>query len=293
MKRDIRLHEPMARHTTFRIGGPADRFFVPSGIHDLRAFLEECPPEEPITLLGAGSNLLVSDDGIRGTVIHLGAFQSVRIENERLLAGAGVMLPALLQQLAREGLGGLEFLGGIPGTVGGGVRMNAGTDGGWIADRLLSVTYLHPSGTLQRKRREEIVLAYRRMALPPGACIVGVEFRLEPDDPMRIAARLRERMAKRRQSQPVHLASAGCIFKNPPGDAAGRLIEAAGLKGTRVGDAEVSPLHANFVVNRGKASAEDVLSLIRRIQERIREARGVDLEFEIEMVGVFQKGAVS
>jgi UDP-N-acetylmuramate dehydrogenase len=293
MKRDLRLNEPMARHTTFRIGGPAERFFVPSGIGDLRAFLEECPREEPITLIGAGSNLLVSDDGIPGTVIHLGAFQSVRLEENRLLVGAGVMLPGLLQQLAREGLGGLEFLGGIPGTVGGGVRMNAGTEGGWMADRLLSVTYLHPSGALQRTRHEEITFGYRRMALPAGACIVGAEFRLEPDDPMRIAERLRERMAKRRKTQPVHLASAGCIFKNPPGDAAGRLIEAAGLKGARIGDAEVSPLHANFVVNRGKARASDVLSLIRRIQERVREETGLDLEFEIEMIGVFEKGAVS
>ncbi len=293
MKRDIRLNEPMARHTTFRIGGPAERFFVPSGIGDLRAFLEECPREEPMTLIGAGSNLLVSDDGIRGTVIHLGAFQSVRLDEDRLLSGAGVMLPGLLQQLARQGLGGLEFLGGIPGTVGGGVRMNAGTEGGWIADRLLSVTYLHASGALQRKRHEEITFGYRRMDLPEGTCIVGAEFRLEPDDPMRIAERLRERMAKRRKTQPIHLASAGCIFKNPPGDAAGRLIEAAGLKGARIGDAEVSPLHANFVVNRGKARASDVLSLIRRIQERVREDTGVDLEFEIEMIGVFEKGAVS
>ncbi len=293
MKRDMRLQEPMARHTTFRIGGPAERFFVPSGIGDLRAFLEERPREDPITLLGAGSNLLVSDEGIRGTVIHLGAFQSVRVENERLLAGAGVMLPGLLQQLARDGLGGLEFLGGIPGTVGGGVRMNAGTEGGWIADRLLSVTYLDASGTLRRQRREEITFGYRQMALPRGACIVGAEFRLEPDDPMRIAERLRERMADRRKRQPVHLASAGCIFKNPPGDAAGRLIEAAGLKGARVGDAQVSSQHANFVVNRGKARAADVLSLVRRIQERVRQESGVELAFEIEMVGVFEKGAVS
>ncbi len=293
MKRDMRLHEPMARHTTFRIGGPADRFFVPSGIADLRKFLEECPGDEPMTLLGAGSNLLVSDDGIRGTVIHLGGFQSVRIEKERLLVGAGVMLPGLLQQLARAGLGGLEFLGGIPGTVGGSVRMNAGTDGGWIADRLLSVTCLHPSGALRRQRREEIDFGYRRMELPRRVCILAAEFHLEPDDPLRIAERLRERMARRRSSQPVHLASAGCIFKNPPGDAAGRLIDAAGLKGMRIGDAEVSSLHANFVVNRGKACAADVLSLVRKIQTRVREESGVDLEFEIEMLGVFEKGAVS
>ncbi len=285
MKGRIRYDEPMSRHTTFRIGGPADRFVVPSGIRDLQVLLQESPAKEKITMVGAGSNLLVSDKGVRGTVVHTGGLDWIRVKENKASVGAGVLLPGLLWKLARRGFGGLECLTGIPGSVGGAIRMNAGTRDGSIADRLISVTLLYRSGKLEKRDRAELVFGYRWVELPPDAWIVGAVLELKPMDPQQIEQKIRERMNDRRKEQPVEFPSAGSIFKNPPGDFAGRLIEAAGMKGERVGDAEVSTLHANYIINRGRAGASDVLALIRKVREKVEQTFGVSLELEIQVLG--------
>jgi len=198
--------------------------------------------------------------------------------------GAGVLLPRLLRELIRRGLGGLEWLAGIPGTVGGAVRMNAGTGEGCMADRLVSVTLLNRSGKIERLERRDISFGYRRMELEDETWIVGAELLLEPGDPSTMEQTISERLKLRSSLQPLGFPSAGSIFKNPEGDFAGRLIEAAGMKGERVGDAEVSTVHANFIVNRGKARAGDVLTLIGRIKSRVAETFGIQLELEIKVI---------
>jgi len=285
VKVPILYDEPMSRHTTFRVGGPADRFVVPSGISDLKTLLKESHRGEKITLMGAGSNLLVSDRGVRGTVVHTGGLDWIRVKENRVWVGAGVLLQGLLRKLARRGLGGLECLTGIPGSVGGAVRMNAGTREGSIADRLIAVTLLDRSGRLKKRERSDLVFGYRWMELPPDVWIAGAGLELKPMDPNEIEQKIRERMNGRRKEQPVEFPSAGSIFKNPPGDFAGRLIEAAGMKGERVGDAEVSELHANYIINRGRASASDVLALIRKVREKVERRFGVRLELEIQVLG--------
>jgi UDP-N-acetylmuramate dehydrogenase len=287
VKGNILFDEPMERHTSFRIGGPADRFVIPSGIDDLQTLFRETPETEKITMIGAGSNLLVSDRGIRGTVIQTTGLDEIGTHDDKASVGAGVLLPRLLRELIRRGLGGLEWLAGIPGTVGGAVRMNAGTGEGCMADRLVSVTLLDRSGKIEKLERREISFGYRRMELEDETWIVGAELLLEPEDPSTMEQTISERLKLRCNRQPLGFPSAGSIFKNPEGDFAGRLIEAAGMKGERVGDAEVSTVHANFIVNRGKARAGDVLALIGRIKSRVEETCGVQLELEIKVVGEF------
>jgi UDP-N-acetylmuramate dehydrogenase len=289
MKGTMRFDAPMASYTTFNIGGKADRVFTPRGVSDLSSFLRQCPEEERLTVLGWGSNVLVSDEGVRGTVIITKELKWMRVTGNRVRVGAGVMMPKLLNELAVRGLGGMEFMAGIPGTVGGAVRMNAGTSEGTVADRLISVVSADRAGRLQRRDRQEIPFGYRSCGLPGDWVILGVGLYLDHQDPAAIAGRIRERMTARKEKQPVSLPSAGSIFKNPPGDYAGRLIEAAGMKGVRIGDAEVSRVHANFIVNRGRARAADVLALIRDVRERVQEKFGVLLELEIEMFGDFQE----
>ncbi|MEK6775366.1 MAG: UDP-N-acetylmuramate dehydrogenase [bacterium] len=285
MKGSIRYDEPMSRHTTFRIGGPADRFVVPSGIRGLQSLLQEFPADEKITMVGAGSNLLVSDKGIRGTVVHTGGLDWIRVRENRAWVGAGVLLPGLLWKLARRGFGGLECLTGIPGSLGGAIRMNAGTREGSIADRLVSVTLIRRSGEREKRNAGELVFGYRYMELPEDAWIVGAWLEVEPMDPREIEQKMRDRLNERHRTQPVEFPCAGSIFKNPPGHFAGQLIEAAGMKGERVGDAEVSVLHANYIINRGRASASDVLALIRKIREKVEQTSGVSLELEIRVLG--------
>jgi UDP-N-acetylmuramate dehydrogenase len=287
VKGNILFDEPMERHTSFRIGGPAERFVIPSGIEDLQLLFREMPGSEKITMVGAGSNLLVSDLGIRGTVIQTTGLDEIKIHEDKASVGAGVLLPRLLRELIRRGLGGLEWQAGIPGTVGGAVRMNAGTGEGCMADRLVSVTLLDRSGKIEKLERREISFGYRRMELEDETWIVGAELLLEPEDPSTMEQTISERLKLRRNRQPLGFPSAGSIFKNPEGDFAGRLIEAAGMKGERVGDAEVSTVHANFIVNRGKARAGDVIALIGRIKSRVEETCGVQLELEIKVVGEF------
>lgn len=287
MKGIVRLREPLAPYTTFRIGGEADRLFVPQGVAELASFLRGYPKGEPLTVLGWGSNILISDRGIRGTVVLTKGLNWIRTTGKRARAGGGAKLSRLLHELAQAGLGGMEFMTGIPGTVGGAIRMNAGTAEGAVADRLVALTALDRDGRVQQRARQEMTFGYRRSSVPRDWVIVGAEFLLDRCEPEAINGTMRKRLIARKGSQPLSMASAGSVFKNPPGEYAGRLIDAAGLKGVRVGDAEVSPVHANFIVNRGEATAADVLSLIDRIRKAVKKKFGTRLELEIELFGEF------
>ena len=279
--------EPLARHTSLRIGGPADALVVPADLEDLRALLRFADREGIRTLvLGGGSNTLVLDGGFRGVAIILGeAFAGLEAEGTAVRAGAAVRVSRLLAFCSRQGLAGVECLTGIPGTLGGAVRGNAGTTAGWISDRLRDVAVVLREGTVTRLAKADLQFAYRHAHLPPGAVITEATFDLESGDPGTIRRGISRLLVARNRTQPVESHSAGCMFKNPPGDSAGRLVDAAGMKGARAGDAVVSPKHANFLVNEGRARAADVLALVEAVRARVREHAGVALELEVQIVG--------
>ncbi len=282
----VRCHEPMARHTSFRIGGPADLAVVPEDGEDLKAALQFARESGlPVHVLGGGSNTLVRDGGIRGMVILSEKFQELGREGDAVRAGAGVRISRLLAFCSRQGLAGLEFLSGVPGSVGGAVWGNAGAWGGATADRLARVHLVTAEGEDLFLERGAIPFAYRCSGLPAGAVILRATFALEPGEPAAIRRRISRWLVQRNASQPVEFRSAGSIFKNPPGDHAGRLVDRAGVKGTRIGGAMISEKHGNFFVNLGGARAADVLALIHLARERVRATAGVELELEIRVVG--------
>ena len=285
MKESVRFDEPMSRHTTFRIGGPADRFVVPSSMEELQKIVQQVPVGEKLTLVGAGSNLLVLDGGIQGTVVHTGGLDWIEIQENVASVGAGVRLPRLLIKLAKGGLGGLEFLAGIPGSIGGAVMMNAGTREGCMVDCLISATLMLPSGRIEKVKKNDVQFGYRTVTLPKDAWVIGAELQIKPRDPKEIQEEIQKRLDERKDTQPWDVPSAGSIFKNPSGDYAGRLIEDAGMKGVRIGDAEVSETHANFIVNRGKARAADVVALIKEIREKVSQKFGIEMDLEINIIG--------
>jgi len=277
----VHLAEPVARRGYWRVGGPMERFVVA----DTEAELAEAlGAAGPVHVLGMGSNLLVPDAGLPGTTVQLGAafrgFQ--RLDGDRVQVGAGMPDVVLLQRVAREGLAGLGCLAGVPGTLGGAIAMNAGTHLGELGERLESVTGIL-EGEVRTLRRAELPMTYREGGLPSGMVVTSAILALqrEPDE----AERIRAHLARRRATQPLDLPSCGSVFRNPPGDAAGRLIESVGLKGHRVGGAEISTRHANFIVNLGGARAADVMACIRVAWERVRELRGVDLVPEVHVLG--------
>lgn len=279
-------HEPMARHTSFKIGGPADLLVVPEDVGDLRAALAFARSQQiPVRVLGGGSNTLVRDGGIRGMVVVLSAFQELAREDNEVTAGAGVRVSRLLAFCSRQGLGGLEILSGVPGTVGGAVWGNAGAWGGATADHLVRVQLVTREGVERMLAREVIPFRYRFSGFPEGAVITRATFALVPGNPTAIRQQISRWLVRRNATQPVEFRSAGSIFKNPPRDYAGRLVEAAGVKGTRIGGAMISEKHGNFFVNLGGARAADVLALVALAQERVRATAGVDLEPEIQVVG--------
>lgn len=286
MRGQVLAREPMAPHTSFRVGGPADLLVVPHDVEDLRLALALARAEGlPVHVQGGGSNTLVRDGGIRGMVILLSAFQELERRGDEIEAGAGVRVSRLLAFSSRQGLAGLEVLSGIPGTVGGAVWGNAGAWGGSAADRLARVHLLRFGGQEATLLREAIPARYRSSGLPAGSVITRVVFALKPDDPGAIRRRISGYLVERNLRQPVEFRSAGSIFKNPPGDYAGRLVEAAGVKGTRIGGAMISEKHGNFIVNLGGASAADVLTLVALARERVQIATGILLELEIRVVG--------
>jgi UDP-N-acetylmuramate dehydrogenase len=292
---EIRRNEPLSRHTSFAIGGPADIVAYPADRNDLLALLAEIKAHgRSCFVLGGGTNLLVRDGGFRGVVINLKSLHSIALEREyRSIGGsfvvvfseAGAFLPKLLAFTAEEGLTGLEFAAGIPGTVGGAVCMNAGTATGEIGDVIDSVTLISTEGELITKGREEMDFGYRTASIPAGHLVLDARVALRREEKDRVKARIHDLMNARKQRQPLGLPNAGSVFKNPHEESAGKLIEAAKLKGRRVGDAQVSDKHANFIVNLGKASAADVLRLMDVVIQTVLDVHGVRLEPEIKIIG--------
>nr|HID59905.1 UDP-N-acetylmuramate dehydrogenase [Desulfobacterales bacterium] len=289
----VLFNEPMSRHTTFRIGGPADVLVYPSNIQGLMELVTWARMKQiPLIVIGAGSNLIVRDGGIRGIVVKLShGFDAIHHENGPensilLTAGAGTLLGRLNSYAIRNGISGLNFTIGIPGTVGGAVLMNAGAEKRSIGDVIESVNTITRDLRLESLCREKLHFSYRQLNLDRDTIILDACFRLFPGETEALRREAISLVKARQARQPLALPSAGSIFKNPAsGEAAGFLIEKAGLKGTRSGDAEVSTKHANFIVNRGDARAADVLSLIRHVQKTVSKLYGIDLELEVKIVG--------
>lgn len=285
----VRFDEPLAPKTTMRVGGNADVFVEPASTADLQAVLRAARALDlPVFLLGRGSNLIVADEGVRGVVIRLRHAHWRRfacLGPGRYWAGAGLRLKELCGRACKLGETGFEFLEGIPGTVGGGLRMNAGAMGGAMFEVVDQVHYLDREGRLHVRRREELHVEYRACReLQTGIAIGAVLRTRGPAEVALVRQRIAELQRNRMESQPLE-PSAGCIFKNPPGDSAGRIIDELGLKGLRVGDAEVSATHANFIINRGRATGADVLALVRRVREEVRRRRKIELEPEVLLCG--------
>ena len=278
---------PMSRYTTFRVGGPADALFLPASVEELQAVLAAAKAEGvPVCLIGNGSNLIVRDGGIRGLVIALGEpFSELRVEGQQVWAQAGARLSAVAAAAQRAGLAGLEFASGIPGTLGGGCAMNAGAYGGELKGVLVWADVLL-DGELRRLSRDEMEMGYRStMPLRRGAIVLSACFELRQDDPEAIQERMRDLANRRREKQPLNLPSAGSTFKRPEGHFAGALIEQCGLKGCRIGGAQVSEKHAGFIVNVGDATAADILQLIAHVQAVVQAQTGVHLETEVRVLG--------
>jgi UDP-N-acetylenolpyruvoylglucosamine reductase len=279
--------EPLARRTTLRVGGPADVYVEPAGEADLAAVLQFCTAHQlPFFMLGRGSNLLVRDGGFRGVVICLAhpAFAQIEVQGECLRCGAGARLKQVAAEARRHGLSGLEFFDGIPGSVGGALRMNAGAMGSATFDVVRTVRVMDTQGVVHEWAAAEIEVSYRCCPMLKEHIALGAVFEGRPAPREEIERRMNEWNLKRWQSQPAS-ASAGCIFKNPAGIPAGRLIEELGLKGARVGGAAVSMEHGNFIVNEGNARARDVLELIALIKYYARAQRGIELEPEVVIIG--------
>lgn len=285
---DVEEHMPMANATSFKIGGPADLYITAPDETAAQTVLQQCRARAvPVLLAGYGSNLLVSDAGIAGVVLRQsGRGEIRRTDGGRVVCGAGVSLKRLCMFARYEGLTGLETLYGIPGTVGGGVYMNAGAYGGEVADTLESVQVVTADGRLETRTAQELALGYRHSALMDnGDAVVSAVFRLETEAQAVIAARMEEYMQRRRSKQPLEYPSAGSFFKRPTGYFAGALIEQCGLKGFTVGGAQISEKHAGFVINRGGATCVDVRRLAQEVHERVLAAVGVSLEPEVRLVG--------
>lgn len=286
---EIRYHEPMSRHTTFKAGGEADRFLIPETEEEFAAAVRELRAGgEEFYIIGNGSNLLVSDAGFRGTIVSTERLDGLTELPEGFRAGAGVLLSRLAKAAARRGLTGLEFAGGIPGTVGGAVLMNAGAYGFEMKDVLVRASVLAADGTVCGISLPALALSYRSSILMEnGGIVLAAEFALKEGSEDAIRARMAELSDKRREKQPLEYPSAGSTFKRPEGYFAGRLIEDAGLKGFSVGGASVSEKHAGFVINRDHASASEIYALCREVQRRVYEKSGVRLELEVRLVGEF------
>jgi len=288
----LRRDESLARHTSMRVGGPADLFCEVESEAALAAVVRHARAARlPLFVLGGGTNLVVSDRGVRGVTVKLGrSFARTTWLAEdgraaRVLAGAAGNFKRLVVDVTGRGFTGLEFGEGIPGTVGGGVLMNAGAFGGEIADVVVALRGVTAAGEAVQIPRAELAFAYRRLDLPRGFVVTALELRVERGDPERIAQAVADAKRKRGRHQPLGQPNAGSVFKNPPGDFAGRLLELCGLKGRRMGGAQVSPQHANFIVNTGGARASEVRDLLREMRDTVWRRRGVWLEPEVRLAG--------
>lgn len=285
----IRLDEPMARHTTYRIGGPVRAFAEANSIAALSALLKVCSNENLSWFVtGKGSNLLVSDGGYDGVVITLaGDFRSWRFDDkaQHVVVGAGTMLSRLVQEVFHHGYSGMEFAVGTPGTVGGALVQNAGTRKDWIGSRVVSVTTYEEQTGLKRYAASDLSWGYRQSSFSPREVIVECELKLERAFSGNIHERMSTLLSRRKESQPLEYPSCGSVFRNPEDTSAGALIESVGLKGKRCGGACISEKHANFIVNTGNASAQDVLALIKMAREEVRRRYGIELETEVRFLG--------
>ncbi len=289
----VRYDEPLRHHTTWRIGGPADVFVVPNHLDQIRDAVTRAKAEGiPVFVIGRGSNLLVKDGGIRGLVIKLGDdFSALDITGETLTALAGRGMVSAANIAIRHGLSGLEFATGIPGTVGGAVTMNAGAHGSEIKDVLYRASVLDQAGDVQDVDAAQLSFGYRRSAIVEnGWTVLSATFHLHEGDPAQMQERVKAWSKRRQTTQPLSMPNCGSVFRNPPGDHAARLIEAAGLKNFQIGQAAISQRHANFIVNLGQASAIDALSVIMHAKVTVREQFGVDLVPEVKVVGEDEAG---
>ncbi len=284
----LRLDEPLAWHTSWRVGGSADRYYEPADLEDLAQFMRSLSEDEPVYWIGLGSNLLIRDGGVRGTVLCLsGRLSRLEQTSDGCVRGeAGVACAKLARFCVQHGFSGAEFLAGIPGTVGGALAMNAGASGGETWGIVEAVETMDRHGEIRIRTPSDYRIAYRSVAGPVGEWFVAGRFRLVPGAVAEGKALIKSLLARRGATQPTRQPNAGSVFRNPPGDYAARLIEATGLKGLCDGDACVSDLHANFIINRGQATAAQIERLIALVQQRVLAAQGIKLEPEVRIMGV-------
>ena len=283
---ELRRDEPMSRHTSWRVGGPAEWFFKPQDEADLALFLRQLDPGTPLFWFGLGSNLLVRDGGIAGVVIATaGAFDVLeRTGDLTVRVGASVPCTRLARQCIRWNLGPSEFFAGIPGTVGGALAMNAGAHGGETWERVSSVRCIDGQGDFHERTPVDYEIAYRSVRGPENEWFIEAELEFEAGVEASMET-MKSMLERRKETQPLGLPSCGSVFRNPPGDFAARLIESCELKGCRIGDAEISEKHANFIINRGEATALDIENLIRYVQQTVADMTGIELEHEVRIVG--------
>lgn len=286
LKGELKINEPLSRYNSWRVGGPAKQLYRPTDRHDLALFLQQLPENEPVLWVGLGSNLLIRDGGFAGTVIvTAGTLQTIDIRENEITAEVGLYCSKLAKQAAKAGLKGAAFWAGIPGTLGGALAMNAGAHGTETWDSVVEVTTIDKQGELYQYPAEAFDVRYRHVSLPENQWFVAAKMQFERGDSDAELELIRELLKKRNNSQPTNQPCAGSVFRNPPGDFSGRLIEASGLKGLTVGGASVSDKHANFIVNNGEATAADIETLIADVQQRVEHEHGVKLIPEVHIIG--------
>lgn len=283
---ELRRNEPMSKHTSLRVGGPADLFYKPASLEDLAVFLQSLDSDTPVFWFGLGSNLLVRDGGLRGAVIATaGIFKDIeRRDDDSVVAGASLPCTLLARQCIRWGLGPSEFFAGIPGTVGGALAMNAGAHGGETWERVRSVRTIDRAGNVRVRTPDDYSVGYRSVKGPADEWFVEGTFVFDSSVVPSMEA-MKGMLDKRKETQPLGLPSCGSVFRNPVGDHSARLIEASGLKGYRIGGAEVSDKHANFIINRDDATAADIEAVITHVRNTVREQHGIELICEVRIVG--------
>jgi UDP-N-acetylmuramate dehydrogenase len=279
-------NQPLGEFTWFRVGGPAQAFFMPEDENDLAYVLRNLPPDIPVTVIGAGSNLIVRDGGVEGVVIRLGrGFNAVTVDGERVTAGSAMLDAMVAREAQKAGLAGLEFLSGIPGTIGGALRMNGGAYGGETKDILIEARGVDRAGNLLSFSNADMGFSYRHCGVADDVIFTSATFQGRTGNAEEIAAAMAEIKKKREASQPRNR-TGGSTFKNPPGQSAWKLVDDAGCRGLKVGQAQVSPLHSNFLISLDGCTASDIETLGETVRERVKEKSGVDLEWEIKRIGV-------
>lgn len=290
---EVAINEPLSKHTTYGIGGPAEIMVFPENKTDLIQIIRTARKmNQPVSILGSGSNILISDNGIKGVVISLkNTLKLIEIENQKLYAECGSMLGRIVKQAVKHNLIGLENLNGVPGTLGGALVMNAGAWGGEISENLVQVELIDEDGKLRYLQKNEINFSYRQSSFNKKDILLSAEFLLKKADKEIINKNFVEAQTGRKSTQPLNKRSAGSLFKNPKGHSAGKLIDEAGLKGYSIGQAKISDKHANFFINEGNASSKDMLQLIKKAHQTVKEKFNINLELEVKLMG-FNKSEV-